>query len=577
VGEARRLRADIDRELRLAGARADDKRIAKYIKRLDRAKRHVDVRLATLGQVSMRSDPVADISLATILADSSSVAYLLEYMERRGQSNLVQFWLLVETLKDPLEGEQMVSAEDIAFIADAHLANLDLPEHLVRSVTTDEPHVAKQGLFAAQRLVLDRIEEHWDDFSQSELYRKAAYDLSRQPVVSEPIKIVRGEVTPLNRSIRLEPLDALIGPEEQPTGRLFMEEEEKMEAIQAALDDTMDDTAPSMSTSMVIEPLASPRLFDDDPIIQQAADGDLHLSGEIRRLDEKIQELVKQRTMLHGFVRRAELTGEDGELRLLQRSLSSIRLDLRASVFQKAQYEHQEKEGRLAPGRTTIEIPNAVVTDQDGKPVARYAVKITQRDETVNTAWVVYRRYNEFFELDRALREHADLRRIDLPGKRLGPSTSSSLIESRRSGLEKYLQALIYTSACDSTPLRDFLSRSSSFSPTRASLAPQTIVQSLYNTMAASLDESLIGPSMMDLSTTLGRQFSEVAEGWNGVVEMGGDLLGLRPSPQKEPGAFTAPICDLVIELLDLDESNWIKRQAIEVVLQQILGSTIER
>jgi sorting nexin-25 len=95
--------------------------------------------------------------------------------------------------------------------------------------------------------------------------------------------------------------------------------------------------------------------------------------------------------------------------------------------------------------------------------------------------------------------------------------------------------------------------------------------------MAASLDESLIGPSMMDLSTTLGRQFSEVAEGWNGVVEMGGDLLGLRPSPQKEPGAFTAPICDLVIELLDLDESNWIKRQAIEVVLQQILGSTIER
>lgn len=590
LGEARRLRADIDRELRMAQT-SEDSRMAKYSRRLERAKRHADAKLATLGQIPSRAAPAANISLPAILADPSSVAYLLEFMERRGRSNLVQFWLTVETLKDPLEGENAAATpDDTAFIA-AYFAGrheLDLPERLITAITTGEPTAAKQSLYTAQRLVLAQIEEHWEAFRQSELYRKAAHDLSLapQPIARPPVEFT----SPVPRMITRDStphLDALIGPEEQPTGKLFMDEDEeaeRMEAIQAALEDTMDDTpssplTQSLSASGFLPPLQSPRLFDEeDPIIQQAADGDLHLGKEIARLDEKIQELVKQRAMLDGFVRRAELTGNDGELRLLNRSLSSIRLDLRASIFQKAQYEHQEKEGRLLPGRTTIEIPNAVVTD-DGKPVARYAVKVTQRDESVNVAWVVYRRYNEFFELDRSLREIVDLKRIDLPGKRLGPGTSSSLIESRRLGLEKYLQSLIFTSACDSAPLRAFLSRSSSFSPTKSSLAPHTIVQSLYNTMAASLDDSF-GPSMVDLfSTTLGRQFTEVAEGLNGVVGMGGDLLGLRPE-QKETvpeTAFTAPICDLVIELLDLEDGNWIKRQAVEVVLQQILGSTIER
>jgi len=42
---------------------------------------------------------------------------------------------------------------------------------------------------------------------------------------------------------------------------------------------------------------------------------------------------------------------------------------------------------------------------------------------------------------------------------------------------------------------------------------------------------------------------------------------------------FTAPICDLFVELFDLKENknNWLRRQAIVVILQQLLGSTIER
>jgi sorting nexin-25 len=42
-------------------------------------------------------------------------------------------------------------------------------------------------------------------------------------------------------------------------------------------------------------------------------------------------------------------------------------------------------------------------------------------------------------------------------------------------------------------------------------------------------------------------------------------------------GSFTTPICDLFIELFDLKENNWLRRQAIVVILQQFLGGTIER
>lgn len=140
--------------------------------------------------------------------------------------------------------------------------------------------------------------------------------------------------------------------------------------------------------------------------------------------------------------------------------------------------------------------------------------------------------------------------------------------------------------------------------------------------MATSLDDALLGPSMLDLMyTTLSRQLTDVAEGFGGIVGLSSDdVAGMLPSALKTGGpswirgegasvasgavsagpdekqvagnmpisampiggesgstAFTAPICDLFIELFDLKENNWLRRQAIVVILQQFLGSTLER
>lgn len=127
--------------------------------------------------------------------------------------------------------------------------------------------------------------------------------------------------------------------------------------------------------------------------------------------------------------------------------------------------------------------------------------------------------------------------------------------------------------------------------------------------MTTSLDDAALAPSMLDvMSTTWQRQLSDIG----GFLGIGSEELAgfsetylpqaLKPNLQRtdssipaatrrdgpsspiQPlggesgsGSFTAPICDLLIEVFDLKENNWLRRQAIVVVLQQFLGGTIER
>ena len=123
--------------------------------------------------------------------------------------------------------------------------------------------------------------------------------------------------------------------------------------------------------------------------------------------------------------------------------------------------------------------------------------------------------------------------------------------------------------------------------------------------MATSLDDNLLGPNMLDMMySTLSRQLTD----FGGLVGISSDEIAgfgssflpqaLKngwtkdadgiPSDKSNPpmtpiggetgsGSFTAPICDLFVEMFDLKENNWLRRQAIVVILQQFLGSTIER
>jgi len=207
-------------------------------------------------------------------------------------------------------------------------------------------------------------------------------------------------------------------------------------------------------------------LFEDDVInedrenaveesiesfLQVSLPSDIDVSREIARLQDKIEELVKQEHLLDGLIRQAELTGNSAELAILNRSHASVRREQRSAIFQKAQYEQQEEESRIVPGRTMITIPSTIIAsadDEGGKQVVRYTVEIKKDGDVTNGTWTVSRRYNDFWDLDKSLREWSIatgqtglMKGVDeLPPKKLVPNLSAGFIETRRLGLQRYLQ-----------------------------------------------------------------------------------------------------------------------------------------
>jgi len=132
----------------------------------------------------------------------------------------------------------------------------------------------------------------------------------------------------------------------------------------------------------------------------------------------------------------------------------------------------------------------------------------------------------------------------------------------------------------------------------------------MYKSVAGSIDDMFFGPSMLDVMIQrLNKQAAEFA----GIVGSGvqdEDLIeqalkAKSRSQSKEDGryippeeallklssgdlkpldgesgmsSFSAPICDLILAIFELDEKNhWLRKHAIVIILQQVLGGTIER
>jgi sorting nexin-25 len=445
-------------------------------------------------------------------------------------------------------------------------------------------------------------------------------------------------------------------------------DEQRMEAIQAALTDIIaldrnqTETQPNTSEGKLTgDQTTAPRqrhtfangkrrrVFDDDPeedpddiddddafeesgdrgqgSFQLAAPGDLQLSYEIARLGDNISNLQAQEVMLDTLIKKAELTGDTQELRLLKKSKSSMTRELRELEFQKAQYEQQESANRLLSDRTKVVIAGSTVGEEEGKSVVRYLVEVQQLgpDGSFSSGWVVARRYNEFLNMHNRLRERYGLvRNLDFPGKRLVTALSGSFVDTRRLSLEKYMQVsqpysrwvhsrisflqglIAIPVVCESDELTTFLSRESPFmasSPPSTSKVPPAfpgkgLVRTVFTSVAESIDDMFFGPSMLDVMIQrLTRQAAEFA----GIVGSGVndedlvaqalkssgkansedalmELSGVLKPLEGETSSFSAPICDLVLAIFELNKkNNWLRRQAIVIILQQVLGGTIER
>ena len=165
---------------------------------------------------------------------------------------------------------------------------------------------------------------------------------------------------------------------------------------------------------------------------------------------------------------------------------------------------------------------------------------------------------------------------------------------------------------CESEELRTFLSRDSPFIAAETPPVPSKninthgafpgrgLVRSMYKSVAESIDDMFFGPSMLDV--IIQRLTNQAAE-FAGIVGTGvhdEDLVAqalkasgrstsddtlLQLSGDLKPldgetgsSTFSSPICDLILAVFELNKSNnWLRRQAIVIILQQVLGGTIER
>lgn len=125
-------------------------------------------------------------------------------------------------------------------------------------------------------------------------------------------------------------------------------------------------------------------------------------------------------------------------------------------------------------------------------------------------------------------------------------------------------------------------------------------MRSMYKSVTDSIDDMFFGPSMLDVMIQrLTRQTAEfvgiVGSGVNDedlvaqalkaagrtsseatLMRLSGDLKPL--DGETSTSTFSAPICDLLLAVFELDEKkNWLRRQAIVIILQQVFGETIER
>lgn len=165
--------------------------------------------------------------------------------------------------------------------------------------------------------------------------------------------------------------------------------------------------------------------------------------------------------------------------------------------------------------------------------------------------------------------------------------------------MSPHAQALVkMPAACASSELRTFLSQSNVTLPpfddgaTRrlTNLLPgQGLVRTLYRSLTTGIDDIFSGSSMMDAvvqrlnaQATVNGPIREEDLASSGMLAtaLGETTSGVIATPLPSEGltAFTGPLCDFFVELFGLEAANnWLRRQAILIVLQQVLGGTIER
>ncbi|KAM0246390.1 hypothetical protein ACHAQJ_010226 [Trichoderma viride] len=332
---------------------------------------------------------------------------------------------------------------------------------------------------------------------------------------------------------------------------------------------------------------------DEEDEIHEAAPGDLGLAEAITALTNDIDRLVAQDAVIESLTKKAELTNNAAELRILKKSRTSLQREIRRKELQRQQYVIQESDNSLY-GRSEIRIKSIQVgREDDGREFALYVIEVHRDagEQMPASSWAVMRRYSEFHELHQKLRSmYPSVRHLDFPRRRVVMKFQNDFLRKRRTALEKYLrELLLLPEVCRSRELRAFLSQSV-IAPGEDPMSRENkkdMMTRLYDSVADGMEDILGNIPVLDQISVAGQNLIaaatnqlntmplNVSEETFPAAEAEAELDAFE---NKELEPFIKPICDIFLEVFELNKgNNWLRGRAVVVVLQQLLGGTIER
>ena len=357
---------------------------------------------------------------------------------------------------------------------------------------------------------------------------------------------------------------------------------------------------------------------DDKPLeedIHEAAPGDLGLKEAIDALNADIGRLSNQDAIVDSLTKKAELTNNAAELRILRKSKQSLQREIRRKELQKQQYMVQESDNGLY-GKAAVSIKSIMVRkEEDGHEFAIYVIEVRRQagDQMPAAKWTVTRRYSEFHELNKRLRARFDsVRNLDFPSRQTLFTLQKDFLQRRKVALEKFLRVgilmllskyntnhlqslLLIPAICRSRELRAFLSQAAITTTTAdgTKVDQGDFVTRIYNSVSDGMEEFLGNMPVLDQLTVAGQNLISAASAQiNGNNLNGGIDSGLGHDPvtaaeaeaeinafeDREAEPFVKPISDLFLEVFELQKGNsWLRGRAVVVVLHQLLGGTVER
>ncbi|KAK8069715.1 hypothetical protein PG994_006331 [Apiospora phragmitis] len=329
--------------------------------------------------------------------------------------------------------------------------------------------------------------------------------------------------------------------------------------------------------------------------VHEAAPGDLGLAEAITVLTNDIDRLVAQEAVIDSLTKKAELTNNTAELRILRKSKASLQRELKRKELQRQQYVIQESDNSLY-GRSSIRIKAIQVgREPDGKEFAMYVVEVQRvaGEKMPAATWVVTRRYSEFHDLHQRLRHrYPSVRNLDFPHRRVIMKLQSEFLRKRQQALEHYMQELLrLPEVCRSRDLRAFLSQSviQQGEDLMTREDKKDMITRLYDSVTDGMEDILGNIPVLDQLSVAGQNLIAAATSQLNTAQLPPNIqedamtaaeaeAELNAFENKELEPFIKPICDIFLEVFELNRgNNWLRGRAVVVVLHQLLGGTIER